>query len=564
MNDGPKSGADGDVREDVEGCEAIAVDRWCELFEHEGVGETRQVRTLRLREGETRELALDTDSLQQARTVRDLFREWFAGAAKGSSDEEEGLNLVRTSVRVNEDEEVSITVRVSASRVGFGSASGPLASLLRSRQGGGETKETSTDWLVVVEPKLEEVATGPLIAMAAAESGLGEMLEVDADAHVQLGQRNRLLPALLEMYRSSLEVFFARGRGLRRLHRTRNQTFAARRRGKLRVGRYLRNISRGDLLEVPCRHPSHELDNLPNRTLLTALDVLLRAGSRCDACRENDCVDGLRRFRRRFDGVSDELVQPPELRDLDRLPESFGHYVSPPDADVSGPLPLASWIIRNLRFEQRAGSARLPGVSVKMWRVFELAFTHLMRGVFGSDRVKVQGRHNDWSYRLVPAFDERAKTIDKGYQPDIYVEPRDGQPPMIFDTKWKAARCVDSGKDSENKERDSVKVRSSSIRNSDINQIAAYAHITAKREVAQPIAVLVYPDVTRSSEETTFPSGVHHVVWGAESSGGSFRENISDPGSRLAIAFWPVQTHPSQAPKEHAITSHFNPRSRDE
>lgn len=522
------------------------IEEWCNLFapsEAEKEPET-STRTLKLKEGKSERLKLDTNSLEHANTVRDQVREWFGGAEDGTGTSDEGLGLVSTSVKINEEDDVTVDVAVKAANVGFGSADGPSPDEYPD-------SDLPDTWLVVVEPKLEDVAIGPLIAMAAAESDLAEMLHVDTDADVELDRASQLLPALLAMYERALDGFFDRGQGLRRLHRTRKQTFKARRRGKLRVGRYMRNISRGQPLDVPCRHPSHEIDNLPNRTLLTALDILLRAAGRSQVCHDTDrvteCLASLRGYRRRFDGVSDDAVQPTDLRDLDRLPDGFSHYNEHPENTTSGPLPLARWIVRNLRFERRAGSARMPGLSVTMWEVFENAFATLMRRTFGSDRVHTQGREQDWSYRLESRSGDATTSINKGYEPDVYVEPADDEPPLILDTKWKSVypSAEDNGdaEGAEN-EKDRAQIKNSAVKNSDINQILAYAHLVGEKDEKKPVAALVYPSAPAPSAQTnrSYPLHIHDVTWGDEAKGTTEGNTQAVTRLSLRLTFWDVVT----------------------
>ena len=417
---------------------------------------------------------------------------------------------------------------------------GSLALQLRTKNCGFTTvtdPKSGEERLLEVRPKLEETDWLRLLRLAVEQDGSpDEFFELDHRAKTTSDGHPAMLEVITAMYRHALDGFFARGKGLRRLHRSRDETLRGKRRGKVRIRDYMSNVANGRPLEVPCRHPSHELDNLPNRTLLTALRILLQATGRAD----ERALDGLgelpslRKFRPRFGGVGGEPVEAAELTELRRLPESFRHYRSLErgDSERTGPLPLARWIIENFEFERESGAIRMPGMAFTMWEVFEKAFAQRVEEEFdGEADVRAQ---ETWQYELdsAPSHGRRVRgsqteSVDKSFQPDLLVDWEGERRPLVIDTKWKAAISDD--------ETVEIGDRDVSLKNGDVNQISAYARLAAARTDgdSKPVAALVYPFSRDAPESARHPLR-RRVRWER------LDDTSNDEGPDIYVLFWNV------------------------
>jgi hypothetical protein len=373
---------------------------------------------------------------------------------------------------------------------------------------------------VSVRPKVEDVdflGLGALAGWLPGAMRLGEELTSGAR------RTPSLLSLLVARYHQALDDLFQKG-GLRRRHETVDETLVARRRGQLRLPAWQREVAHGRLLHFPCRHAVHELDNLPNRALLWALELLLRLGQATHDETTRGQLARLRVLEARFAGVPRREVRSGALARLTRLPRSFDHYRS------TAALPIARWIIDHVHPSDRAGGVAGLGFAVSMDRLFEAAFARVVERGFAGCGVETQAA---WSFRI--AQREARGATPKMFYPDVFVpgDERAGYRPLVLDTKWKdAVPVVAVPEPAADGEREGVVLEEGGLRvkNVDLFQIAAYAYLAGLRDRGgkAPVAtrgVLVYPigagtnpgrfDVTWAHVSAATPQAVslHVLPW---------------------------------------------------
>jgi len=322
---------------------------------------------------------------------------------------------------------------------------------------------------VSVRPKIEDV---DFLGLAGLAGWLPGAMRLEETSQLAARTAPSLLALFLRMYDGALSRLFSPGGGLRRLHERVDETLVARCRGQLRLPAWQREVTNGRLLHFPCRFSAHELDNVPNRALLWALDVLLRLAQTAHDEDARRVALALRGHEACFGGVSLAPVRSAELDRVTRLPQAFAHY------DRSGALPLARWILRHFHPSDRPGDAAGLGFGVDMAELFEAAFARVVERGFAGCEVEAQAR---WWFRI--AQSEGSGGTPKTFQPDVFV-PGDaaaGLRPLVLDTKWKDAVPVAGSPLEDEREGLAIDTGGLRVKNVDLFQVAAYAYLGACR-----------------------------------------------------------------------------------
>jgi 5-methylcytosine-specific restriction endonuclease McrBC regulatory subunit McrC len=276
---------------------------------------------------------------------------------------------------------------------------------------------------------------------------------------------------------------------------------------------YLREIASGRLLDIPCTYASHELDNIPNRTLRWALHLAEHlaengASGKGEARRLRAHGFALRTLESRFAGVPLITIRSEDAW-RNRLPQAFAHY------EESGALPLARLLIRHVMIGSEIGGAQSFSLSCKMATVFERAFgASLERDLPYS---KVEAQYNGIEALTVKDFTgQKAGCIR--FRPDVYIGDLDGYR-LVLDTKWKAL-LPERGRAAEEQTIDHNSVIDYQVdkdwmlrvRSADVAQILTYAILLRRAYSAKEkpvIGVLVYPSPKEFAPfEIQLPSGV--------------------------------------------------------
>lgn len=334
--------------------------------------------------------------------------------------------------------------------------------------------------------------------------------------HVDAGGDHTLLAELIREFDLRLGKLERLG-GLRRGHEQRRETLRASVRGRVDVTRWVTNLTRGRPELVPCTFSDLRLDNLANRTLRWAWELLRHAGS--SDIRAWDELSALDTRARSIElpRVAIAPVLADELPSLQFLPPSFDHY------RISKALDLASFVIRNAR--TRPGqSLELQAFSVTevIHNLFEDAFQSFVAkrvGMQTSDIGQVE-----WDLRvvreLVPGTEPQPRDPSnkaKLFRLDLFLPLAKATRPIIVDLKWKMA--LDSGSDDSEEEPDlrSIDLEGVRVANADLFQLVAYMQAYRARTGGKvdelPVGFLVFP-VGRESTTRSFRLEILRPVGG--------------------------------------------------
>lgn len=294
--------------------------------------------------------------------------------------------------------------------------------------------------------------------------------------------------------------------GLRRQHRRVEETLRARLRGTVDVPRYLTRFANGRPLDIPCRFERHEVDTLPNRTLLWA--VRLARGVLDEMPHLAEWRDRARRLERHFEGEGVQLtpVRPGDLRGLERLPPGFAPY--------EPALAIARLLIRDLTPTIADGEIQSISLAIDLAGVFEKAFASLCLSFFGARSVRGQ---DPWSLSLGDKG-----TIKGHMRPDVVV--RNDHTTLVVDTKWKSVidRAIEPAKAEAAETDDGAHIDTelilpSPIQNvrfnyGDLYQMWSYLHVAEAREPERTVVgALVYPVAIKGKAPVpveVFPTGI--------------------------------------------------------
>lgn len=276
---------------------------------------------------------------------------------------------------------------------------------------------TSDGHFLEVRPK---VADADYLALMLLAAGDDDGLAPEHEAIVAHTARPDSLIELLVVGFVGATEALVRSIGLRRQHRGVEETLRARLRGTVDVPRYLTRFANGRPLDIPCRFERHEIDTLPNRTLLWALR--LARGALDSIPHLEAWRDRARRLERHFEGEGVQLtpIRPGDLRGIERLPPGFAPY--------DRALGIARLLIRDLTPTIADGEIESVSMAVDLAGVFEDAFASLCRACFRGDKVETQ---EEWTLST-----STHDNINGHMRPDVVV--RSGNTTLLMDTKWKS------------------------------------------------------------------------------------------------------------------------------
>jgi hypothetical protein len=354
---------------------------------------------------------------------------------------------------------------------------------------------------VQIQPKLED--TDWLKMM-----GITEDWDIDTvNIRDEEGSLDGDIAGLIAVaYANALDDLFNEYGGLRQKHRRVERDLEAEARGQIRVSEYISRISQGNITSVPCEFSRLTMDNLPNQTLLHALNLAQRL------VRDHAHVPdpGLLQQRRRFAAVTHKPIAPAQLQQLRPLPSAFDKY------DESGALDLAEYIIENIKLSLDSGQYETIEFTHDMWRLYEEAFARIFANELDVEYKNVA--QVSWRFKMgEESFDpENQDSRSSGMQPDIYAKSEyldcfgNGDTAVVADTKWKT---IDN----------EAIINQDGIqhtpKSADVQQIAAYRDIARERDNNDTVyGVLIYPctsdsGVTRVQISCDGWDGIYVLGW---------------------------------------------------
>lgn len=301
-------------------------------------------------------------------------------------------------------------------------------------------------------------------------------------AFIRPSLHDAVLEWTLRAFLDALTRLIAKG-GLRNAHERIQEDLVNRLKGRLLVGRWLRNVSKGSPHILPSEFPSLQADNVPNRLLKWALRTALSVAR--DVLKKDDLVDGLSRMERHFSGVTLERFAS-GVCCVRILPPSMRHYKEAIEA--------ARYVIDSAKLGSRAGCVESMSLVIDMNRVYESAFFNGLRSL-----VPEAARQGSWPIVLRSSDSSGTgsslrRTVHM--RPDVWIEPGEHRRPIVIDTKWKH---VLSGVSESEAVFSEDETRTVQINSADIYQAIAYGvEVMHQRQVLgkKPIGCvtgLVYP-----------------------------------------------------------------------
>jgi 5-methylcytosine-specific restriction endonuclease McrBC regulatory subunit McrC len=335
-----------------------------------------------------------------------------------------------------------------------------------------------------VKPKVDGADLFKLLSLA----GDPRSYFVHRGAELTATRESSLVELFVDAYLTAIKNLLGTS-GLRGLHQEHERKLVLRAKGRIRVPQYLREFAAGRPQLIPCSFSAHAVDNVVNRILRWALHVLLSSAST-----SSSRLSQLDRLDASFAGIALQRMTVSDLNRVARLPESFSTYF------VSGALPIAAFIIRNLNLGALPGDLEASSVTFPAHEVFERAFAN--------EAARRCAEHVDaiaqveWPIQaLKPTGEQKIGT----FKPDLVLLPKDGRAGLVADTKWKT--CIQEGVATGLSPELEAGIDLPGIRlhNADLFQILAYIE-AAKRLHSDDrfVGVLVYP-VANVREEDLEP-----------------------------------------------------------